>query len=147
MERFLGRYSPVVFALFRLIAGLMLACHGGQKLLGMFGGMPMPANTMTNIAGTIELVGGFLVAFGLFGGYAAFLCSGLMAFAYFMVHATGGRSHVTDFTRFFPIINGGESAVLYCWIFLYIACHGSGRYSLDSLLFRRQAVTGVPIAP
>ena len=145
MERFLGRFSPVAFALLRIFTGLLFACHGGQKMLGMFGGMPMPASAVTNVAGTIELVGGFLVAFGLFGGYAAFLSSGLMAFAYFMAHAGGGRSHVTDITRFVPTVNGGESAVLYCFIFLYIACHGSGIFSLDQLLFRRK-VTG-PAVP
>ena len=138
MSRFLGRYSPIVFALLRIITGLLLACHGGQKVLGMFAPPPMPDAparvftlfSMTGVAGIIELVGGFLVAFGLFGDWAAFLCSGLMAFAYFLVHAKGG---------FFPIVNKGEPAVLYCFIFLYIAFHGSGILSLDQLLFRRRA--------
>ena len=76
----------------------------------------------------IELVGGFLLAFGLFGSIAAFILCGQMAVAYFMVHAKGG---------FYPIVNKGELAVLYCFVFLYIACHGSGIYSLDQLIFRR----------
>ena len=135
MSRFLGRYSPIVFALMRIIVGLLLACHGGQKVFGMFASpdhaaTPFVLLSMQGVAGTIELVGGFLVALGLFGDWAAFLCSGLMAVAYFMVHAKGG---------FFPIQNHGEPAVLYCWVFLYIAFHGSGILSLDHLLFRRQA--------
>ena len=88
---------------------------------------------MTTVAGIIELVGGFLIAFGLFADWVAFLASGLMAVAYFMVHAGGG---------FFPIVNHGELAVLYCFVFLYIAFHGSGILSVDHLLFGRR--TGYP---
>ena len=132
MERFLGRYSPYAYALMRLIVGLLLACHGGQKMLGMFGGMPPGhgPNMITNIAGIIELVGGFMVALGFFGGFAAFLASGLMAVAYFMAHAKGG---------FFPIQNHGELAVVYCFVLLYIACHGSGILSVDQLIGRGSA--------
>ncbi len=131
MERFIGRFSPVVFALFRIVTGLLMACHGGQKILGMFGSEHVfPPLSFMGFGGLLELIGGFLVAFGLFGSVAAFLLSGEMAVAYFMVHAKGG---------FFPLVNRGESAVLYCFIFLYIACHGSGILSLDDLLFRRTA--------
>ena len=140
MERILGRFSPVVFALLRLIVGLMMACHGAQKVLGMFANPAHPGHPAVGsfmwFGGMIELVSGFLVAFGLFGSLAAFLLSGQMAVAYFMAHAKGG---------FFPIVNGGEAAVLYCWMFLYIACHGSGILSLDHLLFRRTAVA--PVTP
>ena len=132
MERFLGRFSPVTFALLRLVSGLMMACHGGQKVLGMFADpahpMSPPAGSFMWFGGMLELVGGFLVAFGLLGSIAAFILSGQMAVAYFMYHAKGG---------FFPIVNHGELAVLYCFVFLYIACHGSGILSLDALLFRR----------
>ena len=116
----------------RLIFGLLIACHGGQKVLGMFADpthpMHPPVGSFIWVGGLIELVGGFLVAFGLFGSIAAFILSGEMAVAYFMVHAKGG---------FFPIVNHGEPAVLYCFVFLYIACHGSGILSLDHALFRR----------
>lgn len=128
MERYLGRFSPFAFALLRLVTGLLFACHGGQKVFGMFGGQQVPSfASVGGVGGLIELVGGFLVAFGLFGGFAAFICSGQMAVAYFMVHAKMG---------FFPIVNKGESAVLYCFVFLYIAFHGSGILSIDYLLNR-----------
>lgn len=118
----------------RLIVGLLLACHGGQKVLGMFASPDHPASpfvpfSMSGVAGTIELVGGFLIAFGLFADWVAFLASGLMAVAYFLVHAKGG---------FFPIQNHGELAVVYCFVLLYIACHGSGILSLDQVLFGRR---------
>ena len=133
MSRFLGRYSPIAYALMRIIFGLLLACHGGQKILGMFGGMHGPGGALTTVAGIIELVGGFLIAFGLFADWVAFLASGLMAVAYFMVHAGGG---------FFPIVNHGELAVLYCFVFLYIAFHGSGilRNSAATNAIRRTAL-------
>ncbi len=133
MERFIGRFSPFTFALLRIVSGLMMACHGGQKVLGMFNPpMQPPLMSLFGIGGLIELIGGFLLAFGLFGSVAAFVLSGEMAVAYFMVHAKGG---------FFPIVNKGELAVLYTFVFLYIACHGSGIFSLDHLLFRRTAPT------
>ena len=129
MERHLGRFAPNAYFLLRLVAGLMFACHGAQKVLGMFPDpthhMSGPLPPMMLVGGWIELVGGFLVAFGLFGGYAAFICSGQMAVAYFMMHAKGG---------FFPIENHGELAVLYCFVFLYIAFHGSGVLSIDQML-------------
>jgi putative oxidoreductase len=123
----------------RIIVGLLFACHGAQKLLGWFpkpnqaGG---PLDTQTIIAGSIELVGGLLVAAGLFTRPAAFLSSGLMAVAYFMVHV--GKLAKTTEAKFFPIINGGESAVLYCFLFLFIFFYGSGPWSLDSVIFRNK---------
>ncbi len=134
MERFLGRFSPFVFAFVRIFTGLMMACHGAAHVFGMFAPkMQAPGlGSLMGIGGVIELVGGFLVAFGLFGGFAAFLVSGTMAFAYFNFHASKGS--------LLPIVNGGDAAALYCFIFLYIACHGSGILSLDHLLFRRAAV-------
>ena len=132
MERIIGRFSPIAFVLLRVVSGLMMACHGGQKVLGMFGDpahpMHPPVGSLFWVGGIIELVGGFLIALGLFGSIAGFILSGEMAVAYFMVHAPGGP---------LPIINKGELAVLYCFVFLFIACHGSGILSLDSVLFRR----------
>lgn len=137
MERILGRFTPITFFLLRIFSGLMMACHGGQKVLGMFTDpthpMHPPVGSFFWVGGLIELVGGFLVAFGLLGSIAAFILSGEMAVAYFIAHASGG---------FFPIVNKGELAVLYCFVFLFIAGHGSGILSLDQLIFRRNTVGG-----
>ena len=108
----------------RMVIGLLFACHGAQKLFGALGGQSQLSNPLMATAGVIEFFGGALVCLGLFAGYAAFLASGLMAVAYFMAHASGG---------FWPIVNHGELAVAYCFIFLYIASRGSGRLSVDAL--------------
>jgi putative oxidoreductase len=122
MERWLGRHSDVTYALMRFIVGALFACHGAQKLFGVLGGQVMTGVPMMLAAGLIEFGCGVLVAVGLEAGFAAFLASGQMACAYFMVHASGG---------FWPIVNKGELAALYCLVFLYIASHGSGAYSID----------------
>jgi putative oxidoreductase len=127
MEKLLGRFAPQIFALTRIIAGLMFACHGAQKLLPVFGG-PSADNPLSQVAGGIELVAGTLIALGLFASPAAFLASGTMAVAYFMAHGSKG---------FWPIENRGELAIMYCWFFLYVAAHGSGIWSLDGLLRKR----------
>jgi putative oxidoreductase len=122
------RYTEITYALMRVMMGLLFSAHGAQKLLGAFGGKVDTSNTLIMVAGVIELVGGLLIAVGLFTRVAAFLASGEMAVAYFMVHAPGG---------FWPIVNKGEPAVVYCFIFLFIAATGGGRYSLDAALRRR----------
>jgi putative oxidoreductase len=128
MDRWIGKYSETLYALMRIIIGLLFTCHGAQKLLGMFGSQGLPSNPLFFAAGVIELVGGILIAIGLWAGYAAFIASGEMAFAYFHMHAPDG---------FWPIVNKGELAVLYCFIFLFIASKGSGALSLDALRKRR----------
>jgi len=120
---FLNRYTEPVFCLLRLVVGLLFACHGADKIFGMFSGK-IAAAPLMQIGGWIEIVCGFLIALGLFTRIAAFLASGMMAVAYFMAHAKGG---------FFPIVNHGEAAVLYCWLFLFIFFHGPGRWSIDAL--------------
>jgi putative oxidoreductase len=121
--------APKILALTRILSGVMFTCHGAQKLLGVFGGVPPGAPpAIIWIAGSVELVGGALIAVGLFTRLAAFISSGLMAFAYFMGHAGNG---------FWPILNQGELAILYCWLFLYIAAAGPGAWALDHLLRRR----------
>jgi putative oxidoreductase len=125
MERWLGKYSELVYAILRIVVGMLFACHGAQKLFGALGGQSQLSSPLMATAGVIEFFGGGLVCLGLFAGYAAFLASGMMAVAYFMAHAPGG---------FWPIVNRGEMAVLYCFIFLYIASKGSGRFSLDALM-------------
>jgi putative oxidoreductase len=127
MERWLGSYSDVAYALMRLVVGLLLACHGAQKLFGVLGGQGIPLRSLLGMAGVIELTGGTLVALGLWAGYAGFVASGQMAVAYFMAHAPGGV---------WPIVNKGELAVLYCFVLLYIASRGSGRLSLEGRIRR-----------
>jgi putative oxidoreductase len=128
MDRWLGRHAERLYALLRIVAGLLFACHGAQKLFGALGGTAMTSNPMMLVAGIIELGGGLLIAAGLFASWAAFLASGQMAVAYFMVHAKGG---------FWPIINKGELAVVYCFLFLYIAARGAGPYSVDGMMRRK----------
>ena len=126
MEIVLKKVSPHLYAIMRIIIGLSFAVHGSQKLFGMPGGKtPVALASLMGFAGIIEFVGGLLVAFGLLAGYAAFIASGQMAFAYFMVHFKQG---------FWPTLNGGELAVLYCFIFLFIASHGSGVWSIDAII-------------
>ena len=129
MERLLGKYSELLYGILRIVAGLLFACHGAQKLFGMFGGSGEPSSLMI-AAGIIELFGGVLIALGLWAGYAAFITSGQMAAAYFMMHASGG---------FWPIVNRGELAALYCFLFLYIASKGSGRLSIEALVRKPRA--------
>ena len=128
MDRWLGRHAERVYTLLRIVAGILFACHGAQKLFGALGGTAMTSNPMMLAAGIIEFGGGLLIAIGLLTSWAAFLASGEMAAAYFMVHAKGG---------FWPIVNKGELAVAYCFLFLYIAARGSGPYSVDAAMRKR----------
>jgi putative oxidoreductase len=110
-----------VYAIFRIVIGFLFMCHGLQKVFGLLGGEKMDLSTLGGFAGIIELVCGFLVMIGLFASWAAFLASGTMAVAYFMVH----------FPQYFwPIVNKGELAVAYCFAFLYIAARGAGPWSV-----------------
>ena len=118
----------------RLIVGLMFACHGAQLVLGMFGGMPGSNNPLSQTGGWIQLIGGFLIAFGLFTRISAFICSGEMAVAYFMFHVANAT---TPMAKFFPIANKGELAVFYCWVFFFMVFYGAGRWSLDAIFCRR----------
>jgi putative oxidoreductase len=128
MEKCIGAYAPQAYAVMRIVAGLLFICHGAQKVFGLFGGVngaPAPFFSIFGIAGFVESLGGLLIVVGLFTGYAAFVASGEMAVAYFMGHFPQG---------FWPIQNGGELAVLNCFIFLYMATRGAGIWSLDEAL-------------
>ena len=127
---FLAPHAEKIYALFRIMTGLLMVQHGCQKLLGMFGGMPpgVPAFIQYG-AGSIELFAALLVTIGLFTGIAAFLLSGTMAVAYFMGHAFNPQSETHSII---PIVNGGELAVLYCFAYLHIAAKGSGLWSVDA---------------
>ena len=134
MERFFGKYSSHLYALLRIISGLMFAMHGTQKLFGIPGNKPpMDLPPLLKIAGVIELVAGLMIALGLLAGFAAFIASGQMAVAFFKAHFKADAS--------LPILNGGELAVLYCFLFLYIASVGSGTWSVDQLIHRPKSAT------
>jgi len=124
MDR-LSAYAPQVLSVLRIVAAFIFLLHGTQKLLGFpepTRGMP-EAFTLIWVAGVLELVGGALLLLGLFTRPTAFVMSGLMAFAYFIAHAP--RS-------VFPTLNGGDAAILYCFVFLYLVFAGPGPWSLDS---------------
>jgi putative oxidoreductase len=129
MDRWLRKYSDFLYAAMRLMVGLLFACHGVQKLFGMLDGQSQVSNPMLFAAGIIEFVGGVLVAIGLWTSYAAFIASGEMAVAYFIAHATKG---------FWPILNKGELAVLYSFVFLYIASRGSGILSVEAVAKKKK---------
>jgi putative oxidoreductase len=125
--------QPSVRSLVRIAVAATFSLHGLQKALGMFGGMPGKGGpaalaTLPGIAGWLELVGGLLLLLGLFSRPVAFILSGEMAVAYFLMHFPRG---------FFPIHNGGELAVVYCFVFLYLSVAGPGPLSLDAF-FRRK---------
>lgn len=129
MERFLGKYSSYFYALLRIVAGAMFAMHGTQKLFNVPPGRGVvPVASLMGAAAIIEIVCGVLIAIGLLTSFAAFIASGQMAVAYFMRHASKAP---------WPIVEGGgETAVLYCFLFLYIASRGSGPLSVDSITRR-----------
>jgi putative oxidoreductase len=134
MEKFLGRYSDYLYALMRIIVGLLFACNGARKLFGVFGGMggtgeAAPLFSQMGLAGIIEFFGGLLIAMGLFTGYAAFIASGEMAVAYFQNHFPKG---------FWPLLNTGERAVFYCFVFLYIASRGAVAWGIDRAFRQRR---------
>ncbi len=122
MAGFMRAYESQTYAAFRIVTGLLFIWHGTQKLFGFPVPAPEAPAFVIYVAGSIELVGGALVMIGLFTGWAAFLCSGLMAAAYWMAHGT---------KAFFPLVNGGELAALYCFAFLFISARGAGIWSVD----------------
>jgi putative oxidoreductase len=124
MKTVLGRFEPQAYALMRIVAGLLFAQHGAQKLFGVLGREAAPLVSLMGLAGVIEFFGGLLIAIGLFASPVAFIASGEMAVAYFRAH------HSAD--ALFPIQNQGELAVLYCFVFLYMAARGSGLFSVDA---------------
>jgi putative oxidoreductase len=124
MQKVLGRFAPYFYAALRIVAGLAFAQHGAQKLFGVLGGQAVELTSQRGLAGIIEFVGGIMISLGLFTSPVAFVASGEMAYAYFTAHAPRG---------FWPIQNGGELAVLYCFIFLYLCAVGSGKLSIDSI--------------
>src|SRR6478609_3232412 len=121
---FLSKYSPQILGITRIVAGLLFLEHGLMKLVGFpapMGAHPLPPLMLA--AGIIEVLGGGLVALGLFSRCAAFICSGQMAFAYFIAHFPRG---------IYPALNGGDGAILFCFIFLYLAAAGPGAFAINN---------------
>jgi putative oxidoreductase len=131
------RFEEPTLALLRVVAGLMFMQHGAQKLFGWLKAPDAPPGTVElmsqmGLAGVLEFFGGLMIVLGLFTRPVAFVLAGQMAFAYFTAHAPQGPV---------PILNGGELAVLFCFIFFYFSARGGGRYSLDHLMSRRDTET------
>lgn len=124
-------WAPRLLSILRIVAALLFLEHGTSKLLHFPpGGMNPPAGSLEWIAGWFELIGGALLTIGLFSRTVAFILAGEMAIGYWMVHAP---------TSFFPLLNHGEAAILYCFVFLYLAAAGPGPWSVDAALNRRAA--------
>lgn len=122
--QFLDRFRPELHGILRIVTGLLFMQHGVQKLFGWLDGMQMELFSLMGLAGILETFGGLLIVLGLFTPVVALILAGEMAVAYFMAHLPQG---------FWPILNGGELAALYCFIYLYFAAAGAGRFSIDEL--------------
>lgn len=133
LDNMLSSWAPRLLSLMRIILAFLFTAHGSQKLFNLPPGkMPTPELvSIVGLAGVLEFGGGVLLLIGLFTRPVAFLLSGTMAVAYFMAHAPQG---------FLPIVNGGELAVVYCWVFLYLAAAGGGPWSVDALMGQRSRV-------
>lgn len=130
MSTFLQIWSPRMLSVLRIVTGFLFIAHGTQKWLSFPAPRANPTDfwSLGGAAGWLELFGGLLIILGLFTRPVAFVLSGLMAFAYFIAHAPRG---------FWPILNAGELAALYCFLFLYLAAAGGGPWSFDRWLRRR----------
>jgi len=127
----LERIEPYVLSILRIMVGLLFCEHGLSKLFGFPSHGPIQHfPDIEFFAGSIECFGGALLAFGLFSRVVAFLMSGEMAIGYFMIHEP---------KSFFPLLNGGDAAILFCFVFLFLAVAGPGPLCLDALLWRRRA--------
>lgn len=142
----LSAWSPKVLSLLRVVSGLLFLQHGLQKVVHFpppppgaaakaAAAAPQLAKILSPAAGPIELVGGILIIIGLFSRVVAFVCAGEMAFAYFLAHAPRG---------FYPVLNGGDAAILYCFVFFYLVFAGPGPISIDALLKKSGSSPGRP---
>jgi putative oxidoreductase len=126
---FISKYELQIYAIFRVVVGFLFLWHGSQKLFAF----PPEAHEIPTyimfIAGPVEFFGGLLIMIGLWTPWVAFICSGEMAFAYWSVHGLHA---------ILPLMNGGELAITYCFLFLYIASSGSGVFSIDHFLEKRR---------
>ena len=130
--KYLEKFADHAYVLMRIMTGLMFSFHGFQKILGVLSDFQPPIGSQLWFAGIIELIGGLTVMLGFQTRAAAFLCSGEMAVAYFQFHWKFQFG-----PKFFPALNQGELAALYCFVFLFIACRGGVKWSLDSVLCKK----------
>jgi putative oxidoreductase len=140
-DSFLSRWSPRILSVMRVVVALLFVQHGAQKLFGFFappGSATPPVLSLMGVAGVLEFFGGLLVMLGLFTRPAAFILSGQMAVAYFMVHAPQG---------FWPIQNKGDLATIWSFVFLYLAVAGGGEWSLDRAWRQKGASPGSGNSP
>ncbi|RWQ42880.1 DoxX family protein [Mesorhizobium sp.] len=129
---YIRNFAPHILSVLRIFAAGSFFTHGTMKLFSWPAPFEYPLNPLLSAAGVLEVVGGLLLVFGLFARPVAFLLSGSMAFAYFIAHSSNG---------FFPVLNHGETAMLYCFLFLYISAAGPGVWSLDALRERKAGTT------
>ena len=138
-QAFFATWSPRILSVLRIMTGLLFLEHGTAKFFG-FPAVEFLAGTplfsLSGIGGVLEIVGGLLLVLGLFTRPAAFILSGEMAVAYFLAHAP---------SSFFPILNQGEAAILFCFVFLYLAFAGGGPWSLDAMMRRQRGPEGIPL--
>ncbi|MEO7065706.1 MAG: DoxX family protein [Rhodanobacter sp.] len=120
-------FAPFLLSILRIVSGLLFMQHGAQKLFGMLGHAQVPLLSLMGAAGVLEFFGGLLIVLGLLTRPTAFILSGQMAFAYFLVHNPANA---------WPVLNGGDLAVLFCFFFLYLSAAGAGPWSLDRLMHR-----------
>ena len=137
LDNLLETHHEKIYALMRIVTGFLFIWHGAQKLFNFPKEFPYPLNPLMYTAGTIEIIGGGLVMIGLLTRPAAFICSGMMAVAYWMYYGSKAFNPPADTTNSFleltlPIVNNGELAVMFCFSMLYIAARGSGIWSIDS---------------
>ena len=123
-------FDKITLNLLRIMTGFLLVPHGAQKLFGVLGKPAADLASLSGVAGVLEFFGGLAILLGLFTRPVAFVLSGMMAVAYFMAHASDA---------FWPILNGGELAVLYCFVFFFLSAHGGGGFSLDGWRRSRKA--------
>ena len=129
-DRF-SAYQPQLLSVLRIVAGLLFVTHGTAKVLGFpaMEGLPPPGLSLAGLSGPLELILGLLLVLGLFTRFAAFLAAGFCAVGYWMVHGMQGP---------FPIMNGGETIALYCFVFLYFVAAGPGPWSVDAAMRKRR---------
>jgi putative oxidoreductase len=125
----LDKYQGIALSLLRIMTGFLFMPHGAQKLFGALGAEPADLASLRGLAGVLEFFGGLLILIGLFTKPVAFVLSGMMAVAYFMAHAPRG---------FWPLLNGGELAALYSFVYLFLSTRGGGVWSADALLLKKR---------